>query len=95
MIAIVRMLPNALGFRPTASAALPPTMPTPTPAPSPAKAKGKNWSEIPGFSSQHRKSFQHDYFLSFFSCFSFLPPTRSMVSTGKFSVRSLSLLMLS
>src|ERR1700722_2084685 len=42
MIAITRMLPKALGLRPTASAALPPTIPTPTPAPSPAKANGRN-----------------------------------------------------
>src|SRR5215471_21845798 len=40
MIAITMMLPKALGLRPTASAALPPTRPTPTPAPGPAKASG-------------------------------------------------------
>src|ERR1700693_1986256 len=47
MIAITKMLPNALGLRPTASAALPPTIPTPTPAPRPAKAKGRNGPKFP------------------------------------------------
>src|SRR5215470_15552771 len=85
MIPIVRMLPNALGLRPTASAALPPTIPTPIPAPKPANAKGRNGPKFPA--SAASIGTVSNMISSFRSVvFSFPPPTRDMVSTGKFLV---------
>src|ERR1700722_12035605 len=88
MMAITKMLPNALGLRPTASAALPPTIPTPTPAPRPANANGRNGPKFPA-SAAIIGRVSNMLFTFRFLFFSFRLPTRSMVSAGKFLMRSL------
>src|SRR6202035_2122326 len=89
MIAITKMLPNALGLRPTASAALPPTIPTPTPAPSPAKAKGKNGPKFPASAASIGRVSNIAYFLLFGSAFRSGRPRAAWSQPENFLVRGL------
>src|SRR5260370_9224823 len=89
IIAITRILPKALGLRPTASAAFPPQIPTPIPAPKPAKASGSIGPKLGPAAASAANIGRISNIISLFLCsrwcfaFLFPPPTLVMVSTEK------------